>query len=405
MRAVSLGEAVSELGFAASMWRVWKKMTVYMSRLPTPGSVLPAWGSALAVVAHPDDESFGLGAVLEALVRSGCSVSVLCLTRGEASTVHGISGDLRALRAMELRDAATVLGLSSAELSDHPDGSLGRVGHDVLVREVSSAATRVGAEGLVVFDPSGVTGHPDHATATAVALDAATSLDLPVVAWTLPRSVAEQLNEEFGTDFVGHEPSEVDLTVPVERDKQRTASLAHASQAVPTSVLWRRLELLGDVEHLRWLNQPLAGGQSAPTPSTRVAAATTGDASMRVDYRSGDRFDISIRDHVVTVDQPADVGGDDAGPTPTESFVAGLASCVAFYARRYLRRHKLDTSGLTVETSYRMASKPPRVSRVDLQIRLPLELPPERRKGLLAVASHCTVHNSIASEPEITVGL
>ena len=386
-------------------------MTVDVSRPSTAASVLPAWGSALAVVAHPDDESFGLGAVLEALVRSGCAVSVLCLTRGEASTVHGISGDLRGLRAMELRDAAKVLGLSSAELSDHPDGALERVDRGVLVREVGSAATKAGAEGVVVFDSSGVTGHPDHATATAVALEAATALDLPVLAWTLPHRVAEQLNEEFDTAFVGHQPSDVDLTVPVVRDKQRTASLAHASQAVPTSVLWRRLELLGDVEHLRWLRRPAQDGEpasvvsTASTVSTRETAAMTEAASMRVDHRSGDRFDIIIRDHVVTVDQPTDGGGDDAGPTPTELFVAGLASCVAFYARRYLRRHQLDASGLTVLTSYRMASKPARVARVDLQIRLPLELSPDRREGLLAVASRCTVHNSITSEPEIVIGL
>lgn len=378
-------------------------MTVNVAQASTEGSALPGWASALAVVAHPDDESFGLGAVLDALVRSGCTVSVLCLTGGEASTVHGISGDLQALRAMELQDAATVLGLSSAELSDHPDGALGRVGHGVLMREVTSAATRMGAEGLVIFDLSGVTGHPDHVTASAAALDAATALDLPVLAWTLPRSVAEQLNEEFGTVFVGHEPSEVDLTVAVERDRQRTASLAHASQAVPTSVLWRRLELLGDVEHLRWLKQP-EGGHPAPTASRQVTGGPTDAASMRVDYRSGDRFDISIRDHVVTVDQPADVGGDDAGPTPTELFVAGLASCVAFYARRYLRRHQLDASGLRVETSYRLASKPARVAQVDLRICLPADLPAARREGLLAVASHCTVHNSITTTPEITIG-
>jgi putative redox protein len=40
------------------------------------------------------------------------------------------------------------------------------------------------------------------------------------------------------------------------------------------------------------------------------------------------------------------VGGGDVGPTPTELFVAGLASCVAFYARRYLRRHDIDAEGL-----------------------------------------------------------
>jgi hypothetical protein len=42
----------------------------------------------------------------------------------------------------------------------------------------------------------------------------------------------------------------------VDRSTQRRAAAEHASQVAPTSVLWRRLELLGDHEHLRWLNQP-----------------------------------------------------------------------------------------------------------------------------------------------------
>ena len=280
-------------------------------------STLPSWTSALAVVAHPDDESFALGAVLDALVQSGCHVSVLCLTRGEASTVHGISGDLRALRAMELEDAAARLGLTSAELSDHPDGALARVKQETLVREVIQTARRTGARGLVVFDPAGVTGHPDHIAATEAAMAAAADLSLPILGWTLPDGVAEQLNHEFGTTFIGHDPAQIDLAVPVSRDKQRTASLAHASQAVPTSVLWRRLELLGDVEHLRWLQGPDARGPRS-TSSTQVTPDPADLASMRVDYCDGDRFEISIRDHFVTVDQPTDIGGDDLGPTPTE---------------------------------------------------------------------------------------
>ena len=42
--------------------------------------------SALAVIAHPDDESFGLGGVLARLAADGTRVRVLCFTRGEAST-------------------------------------------------------------------------------------------------------------------------------------------------------------------------------------------------------------------------------------------------------------------------------------------------------------------------------
>lgn len=390
-------------------------MTTDVGAVRREAGTLPAWSAALAVVAHPDDESFGLGAVLDALARSGTAVSVLCLTRGEASTVGGVTGDLGALRAVELKGAAAALGLHRAELLSYPDRALGTVPLADLAKEVADAAEWSGAQGLVVFDPSGVTGHRDHTAATMAALEAGKALDLPVLGWTVPRAVAEQLNEEFDTGFVGHDPHEVDLTVAVNRDRQRMASLAHASQAVPTSVLWRRLELLGDVEYLRWLRRAdRASTVSAATASAATAPAATAPAAtdpsadlatMRVEYREGDRFDIQVRSHRITVDQPVDLGGEDVGPTPTELFVAGLASCVAFYARRYLRRHKLDATGLAVETSYRLGTKPARVAAVDISIQLEHEIPEQRRDGLLAVASHCTVHNSITTAPEIGITL
>jgi hypothetical protein len=57
-----------------------------------PAGRLPRWDRVLAVVAHPDDESFGLGAVLAAVVGEGAEVGVLCLTHGEASTLTGSTG-------------------------------------------------------------------------------------------------------------------------------------------------------------------------------------------------------------------------------------------------------------------------------------------------------------------------
>jgi len=47
-----------------------------------PQTHQPPWCSVLAVVAHPDDESFGLGAVLASFAETGARVSVLCFTRG-----------------------------------------------------------------------------------------------------------------------------------------------------------------------------------------------------------------------------------------------------------------------------------------------------------------------------------
>ena len=127
----------------------------------------------------------------------------------------------------------------------------------------------------------------------------------------------------------------------------------------------------------------------------------------RLDVRhlDGDRFAIDVRGHTITVDQPVDAGGEDTAPTPTELFVAGLASCVAFYARRYLARHAISSDGLAVSLSYETGGRPNRVTQITIQVTPPAELPADRLDAFLAVASHCTVHNTLADAPEIAITL
>ena len=45
---------------------------------------------------------------------------------------------------------------------------------------------------------------------------------------------------------------------------------------------------------------------------------------MRIEHEGGDRYRVRIRGHELVVDQPTEDGGEDAGPTPTELFVAGV---------------------------------------------------------------------------------
>lgn len=214
---------------------------------------LPPWRSVLAVVAHPDDESFGLGAVIDSLVRGGAAVSVLCMTQGEASTLHGVEGDLAALRGRELADAADELGMHAVRLLDHPDGGLAAVDLSTLSGEVAEFAAEVGADGLLVFDDTGITGHSDHIRATEAAVHSAATLGIGVLAWTLPEEVADRLADEFGAGFRGRPEDGIDIVLDVDRTRQRVAVDCHPSQAVPGSALWRRLDLQGDRECLRWL--------------------------------------------------------------------------------------------------------------------------------------------------------
>jgi len=129
-------------------------------------------------------------------------------------------------------------------------------------------------------------------------------------------------------------------------------------------------------------------------------------SDISVTYEGGDRYRIGNRGHEAMVDQPVEDGGEDSAPTPTELFVAGLASCVAFYGGRYLARHRLSTDGFAVDCSFAFAtSRPARVASIEIAVTLPEAFPPERREAFLAVVEHCTVHNSIVTRPDIRIAL
>lgn len=129
--------------------------------------------------------------------------------------------------------------------------------------------------------------------------------------------------------------------------------------------------------------------------------------TLRVDHLGGDRYGITIRGHWLVSDQPG-AGGDDEdqGPTPTELFVAGLASCAAFYVGRFLRRHTPTENGFAVECGFRMSESPPsRVASIELKVVLEESVSDDLRAAVSRVAEHCTVHNSLVNPPSVTISV
>jgi LmbE family N-acetylglucosaminyl deacetylase/predicted metal-dependent enzyme (double-stranded beta helix superfamily) len=228
--------------------------TTEESRVPilaTPGAraqLLELVGATevLAVVAHPDDESFGLGGLLASLVDSGLSVRLLCLTAGESSTI-GAAEDLGARRAGELEAAARLLGVSGVHLEGLPDGGLVGIGLDrlcALIEEHLGAA-----DALVVFEPHGVTGHADHCAATAAAESVAAAHGLPSLEWGVSTGVAGRLREQYGAPLRGlDEPGHWPTELVVNRSRQRSAICCHASQDPDNPLLTERLILEADRE-------------------------------------------------------------------------------------------------------------------------------------------------------------
>jgi uncharacterized OsmC-like protein len=134
---------------------------------------------------------------------------------------------------------------------------------------------------------------------------------------------------------------------------------------------------------------------------------TTDAARIEVRPVAAEEYEIRIDGHHrVRVDQPAESGGHDRGPTPTQLFVGSLAGCVAYYAGRYLTRHGYARDGLEVHADFDMATdRPARVGAIRITVEPPAGFPAERVAALVAVASHCTVHNTIVNDPTISVAV
>jgi LmbE family N-acetylglucosaminyl deacetylase len=121
----------------------------------------------LLVLAHPDDESLGMGSTVARYAREGVEVHLLTATRGERgwfgdeASNPGLAG-LGKLRESELMAAARVLGIKTVTLLDYIDGDLDQAPVDKIVAEIAGHVRRVKPQLVVTFGPDGGYGHPDH---------------------------------------------------------------------------------------------------------------------------------------------------------------------------------------------------------------------------------------------------
>jgi LmbE family N-acetylglucosaminyl deacetylase len=140
----------------------------------------------MAVLAHPDDESLGLGGTLAKYAAEGVHTSVVTATLGEAGRFRGIAQGaeghpgpdaLATIRELELRAAAEALGVRDLALLGYRDQELDRADPREAIGRIVSHLRRVRPQVVVTFAPDGAYGHPDHVAicqfATAAVMAAA----------------------------------------------------------------------------------------------------------------------------------------------------------------------------------------------------------------------------------------
>lgn len=132
----------------------------------------------LAVLAHPDDESFGMGGTLALYAQRGVEVHLICATRGEVGETppnfERNDRSIAELRMDELRCAGEILGLKEVHFLNYRDSgmpgsadnhhpkALVAAPKEQVAREVAAYIRKLKPQVVLTFDPFGGYGHPDH---------------------------------------------------------------------------------------------------------------------------------------------------------------------------------------------------------------------------------------------------
>jgi uncharacterized OsmC-like protein len=109
---------------------------------------------------------------------------------------------------------------------------------------------------------------------------------------------------------------------------------------------------------------------------------------------------VTVRGHELTVDEPAEDGGKDTGPTPTELLLASLASCYTL-ALRWAAKHRNVPLG-DIKVVAHGAYDGLKFGRIHLEVHG--DLPPGEEDALLRDASRvCYVSSTLAAGVPVDV--
>ena len=129
------------------------------------------------------------------------------------------------------------------------------------------------------------------------------------------------------------------------------------------------------------------------------------------------RTEVMAKRHPLVADEPASVGGTDAGPTPYDLLAAGLGACTGMTLRMYADRKGWPLEEVTVHLKHAKihaqdgqadaddSDGEQKLDRMERVIELEGDLDSEQRQRLLEIANRCPVHRTfnagIAVETEL----
>ena len=106
--------------------------------------------------------------------------------------------------------------------------------------------------------------------------------------------------------------------------------------------------------------------------------------------------------HSITADEPAALGGHDAGPAPFDLLLASLGACTAITLRMYADRKQWAFRALQVELSYRKGDpKQGERGQIERVVTIDGDLSGEQRQRLAEIAEKTPVTLTLKAGAEI----
>ncbi|QGQ98285.1 PIG-L family deacetylase [Paenibacillus psychroresistens] len=119
------------------------------------------------IYAHPDDETFLSACLIRQLADQGHKTVLLLATKGDAGKKNGDVGhlsnaELAAVRELEMKKAADIMGITHTEYLNYPDGKLNTIDSTEFVDNVVLFINKHQPSVIFTFPEDGGNGHLDH---------------------------------------------------------------------------------------------------------------------------------------------------------------------------------------------------------------------------------------------------
>jgi len=106
----------------------------------------------------------------------------------------------------------------------------------------------------------------------------------------------------------------------------------------------------------------------------------------------------------LVTDAPKDNNGRGESFSPTDLMATALASCMATVMGIVARRKEIALEGMTVTArKYMSEDQPRRISKLELDLRMPLPADHSERKIFESAARGCPVHHSLHPDIEVVL--